>query len=156
MTDEEKHQQILQPNESERFYFCDQPHVDYAHVVFAPTTKPASHNNQSQSLWNVGAIHSMCRLDEVLKSNDLFPSLCSQRTDQITTNSRSSENNTTNQCCPSWSLGHYIAQMTNRTSCAEIDEHDVETAFRVLALCAKHYHALQLSPHCDSIVQEGM
>ena len=92
----------------------------------------------------------MCRLDDVLKSDQLFPSLCTQRT------SSDKNTNTPNQCCPSWSLGHYIAQMTNRSSCTEIDEQDVQTTLDILASCAKHYHALQMSPHCDSIVQEGM
>lgn len=45
--------------------------------------------------------------------------------------------------------------MRNRSSCSELNEQDVRAALQVLDSCAKHYHALQLSAHCDAVVQEG-
>lgn len=121
------------------FFFCDQPHSEYAHVVVAlqQSTGP------NETLWSLEALQSMCRLDEVLRSSEHFPSVCQ------TVDSNS------NECCPSWSLGHYVALMMNRTSCADIDQQDVEHSFNILASCAKHYHGLQLSANCDAIVQEG-
>lgn len=85
----------------------------------------------------------MCRLDETLRSSDVFPSVC-QTVD-----------NNSHQCCPSWSLGQYVTLMTNRSECSEIDERDLKEALNVLTSCAKHYYGLQLSANCDAIVQEG-
>lgn len=122
------------------FYFCDQPHGEYAHVIFTPADAAGS----NRSLWNVESIHSMCRLDQVLRSSELFPSLCQQ------------PSGNSHQCCPSWTLGHYVALMRNRSSCAEIDQTDVTAAFKILQVCSKHYHGLRLSPNCDTIVLEGI
>lgn len=119
----------------EKLYFCDQPHADYAHVVLAP-------RNSNQSLWSLAAITSVCRLDQVLRSSRFFPSLCQTgRPD--------------NQCCSSWSIGHYVALLTNRSSCDDLTEADVSVALDVLDACSKHYHGLQLSANCDSFILEG-
>ncbi|KZS03479.1 Protein dispatched [Daphnia magna] len=122
------------------FYFCDQPHVEYAHVIFA------SAGEQNRSLWNVESIQSMCRLDELMRSSPLFPTVCQQPAHQQSAH---------HQCCPSWTLGHYVALMRNRSSCSDIDAADVTIVFNILEACSRHYHGLQLSPNCDSIVQEG-
>ena len=123
---------------AKRFYFCDQPHSEYAHVIFASAA--------NRSLWNVESIHSMCRLDQILRSAELFPSICQQP---------ASSSSSTSQCCPSWTLGHYVALMRNRSSCFDIDESDVNAVFKILEVCSKHYHGLRLSANCDTIVQEG-
>lgn len=125
------------------FYFCDQPHGEYAHVIFTSNQRSSdggSHSNRS--LWNVESIHSMCQLDQVLRSSEHFPSICQQPANS-------------HQCCPSWTLGHYVALMRNRTSCTDIDESDVTATLKILEVCSKHYHGLRLSPNCDTIVQEG-
>lgn len=120
------------------FPFCDQPHAEYAHVVFTPT------GNETSSLWTLDAIRDVCKADDALRSSALFASVCQQ-----TANRRS------RRCCSSWSIGHYLAVMRNRSSCHELDEEDVRSALAVLESCAKYYHALQLSAHCDAIIQEG-
>lgn len=122
------------------FYFCDQPHGEYAHVIFA------SAGEQNRSLWNVESIQSMCRLDELMRSSPLFPTVCQQPAHQQSAH---------HQCCPSWTLGHYVALMRNRSSCSDIDAADVTIVLNILESCSRHYHGLQLSPNCDSIVQEG-
>ena len=48
-----------------------------------------------------------------------------------------------------------VAVMSNRSSCANIDDLDIETALAVLRACSKYYHGLRLSPNCDSVVREG-
>ena len=100
-------------------------------------------------LWNVESIHSMCRLDQILRSAELLPNICQQPA------SSSSSSSSTSQCCPSWTLGHYVALMRNRSSCFDIDESDVNAVFKILEVCSKHYHGLRLSANCDTIVQEG-
>jgi hypothetical protein len=140
--DEEEEIKKVVPHLSDNhFYFCDQPHGEYAHVIFA------SVGEQNRSLWNVESIQSMCRLDEIMRSSPLFPAICQQPARHQSANSH--------QCCPSWTLGHYVALMRNRSSCADIDAADVTVAFNILEACSRHYHGLQLSPNCDTIVQEG-
>lgn len=128
--EQEEHDRHQRP-----FYFCDQPHGEYAHVVFSAV-------GSNRSLWNLESIKSMCQMDQVMRSSELFPAVCQHPTDG-------------HQCCPSWTLGHYVAVMRNRTSCDDIDVDDVSVVFNILEACSKHYHGLQLSPNCDSIVQEG-
>lgn len=138
-----------------RFYFCDQPHGEYAHVIFgAAGQSPAARN---RSLWNVESIQSMCRLDELMRSSPLFPAICQQPAHQhqqqpVTGQPQLQQQ----QCCPSWTLGHYVALMRNRSTCAHLDADDVTAAFNILQACSRHYHGLQLSPNCDAIVQEGI
>lgn len=141
--DEEEMKKVVPPHLlHNQFYFCDQPHGEYAHVIFA------SAGEQNRSLWNVESIQSMCRLDEIMRSSPLFPAICQQPAHHQSASSH--------QCCPSWTLGHYVALMRNRSSCADIDAADVTVAFNILEACSRHYHGLQLSPNCDTIVQEGI
>lgn len=51
-------------------------------------------------------------------------------------------------CCPSWTIGNYIAVLTNRSSCQKITEQDVAHIFRILRSCAKYYHNGTLGPDC--------
>ncbi|EFX72150.1 hypothetical protein DAPPUDRAFT_10357, partial [Daphnia pulex] len=135
-----------------RFYFCDQPHGEYAHVIFAAAGQsPAAATNRS--LWNVESIQSMCRLDELMRSSPLFPPICQQPAHQ---HHEQQQQQQQQQCCPSWTLGHYVALMRNRSSCDDLDADDVTAAFNILESCSRHYHGLQLSPNCDAIVQEGI
>jgi hypothetical protein len=136
-----------------RFYFCDQPHGEYAHVIFgAAGQSPAATN---RSLWNVESIQSMCRLDELMRSSPLFPAICQQPAHQHQPATGQPQLQQ-QQCCPSWTLGHYVALMRNRSTCADLDANDVTAAFNILQACSRHYHGLQLSPNCDAIVQEGI
>ena len=52
-------------------------------------------------------------------------------------------------------VGHYVALISNRSSCANIDKQDVEMALAVLRVCSKSCHGLRLSPNCGSVVREG-
>lgn len=51
-------------------------------------------------------------------------------------------------CCPSWTIGNYIAVLTNRSSCQKITERDVSQIFKILRSCAKYYHNGTLGPDC--------
>lgn len=51
-------------------------------------------------------------------------------------------------CCPSWTLGNYIAVLTNRSSCQKITERDVSHTLKILRSCAKYYHNGTLGPDC--------
>ncbi|XP_060048438.1 protein dispatched homolog 1 isoform X2 [Erinaceus europaeus] len=108
-------------------FFCDVPSDRYSRVVFTSAG--------GETLWNLPAIKSMCNVDNSrIRSHPQFGDLC-QRT-------------TAASCCPSWTLGNYIAILNNRSSCQKIVERDVSHTLKLLRACAKHYHNGTLEPDC--------
>lgn len=69
-----------------------------------------------------------------IRAHPQFGSLC-QRT-------------TAASCCPSWTLGNYIAILNNRSSCEKIVERDMSHTLKLLRTCAKHYRNGTLGPDC--------
>uniref|UniRef100_A0A4W2IMS6 Protein dispatched homolog 1 n=1 Tax=Bos indicus x Bos taurus TaxID=30522 RepID=A0A4W2IMS6_BOBOX len=108
-------------------FFCDVPSDRYSRVVFTSAG--------GETLWNLPAIKSMCNVDNSrIRSHPQFGDLC-QRT-------------TAASCCPSWTLGNYIAILNNRSSCQKIVERDVSHTLKLLRTCAKHYQNGTLEPDC--------
>ncbi|XP_025053548.1 protein dispatched homolog 2 [Alligator sinensis] len=108
-------------------FFCGPPEKSYSQLVFMSTT--------AGSLWNLQAIQSMCQIEqEKIRSHVHFKDLC-QRTEA-------------NECCPSWSLGNYIAVLYNRSSCLEITQADISHTLILLRSCAPDYHKGILTPSC--------
>ncbi|TKC42490.1 hypothetical protein EI555_001508, partial [Monodon monoceros] len=135
-------------------FFCDVPSDRYSRVVFTSAG--------GETLWNLPAIKSMCNVDNSrvckatvvqtflwtdfkrqffrvslslqIRSHPRFGDLC-QRT-------------TAASCCPSWTLGNYIAILNNRSSCQKIVERDVSHTLKLLRTCAKHYQNGTLEPDC--------
>ncbi|XP_029790807.1 protein dispatched homolog 1 isoform X1 [Suricata suricatta] len=108
-------------------FFCDVPSDRYSRVVFTAAG--------GGTLWNLPAIKSMCSVDNSrIRAHPQFGDLC-QRT-------------TAASCCPSWTLGNYIAILNNRSSCQKIIERDVAHTLKLLRACAKHYHNGTLGPDC--------
>ncbi|XP_068800407.1 protein dispatched homolog 2 isoform X3 [Struthio camelus] len=100
-------------------FFCGPPEKSYSQLVFMSTT--------AGSLWNLQAIQSMCQIEQdKIRSHVHFRDLC-QRTEA-------------NECCPSWSLGNYIAVLYNRSSCLEITQGDISHTLALLRSCAPDYH----------------
>ncbi|XP_075060403.1 protein dispatched homolog 1 isoform X2 [Mixophyes fleayi] len=108
-------------------FFCAVPNDHYSRVVFTSVN--------GESLWNLQAIKSMCSIDHKrIRSHPEFADLC-QRT-------------TADSCCPSWTLGNYIAILNNRSSCQKIVERDVSHTLKLIRTCAKYYHNATLGPDC--------
>lgn len=108
-------------------FFCDVPGDSYSRLVFTSA--------EGKNLWSIQAIKSMCNLDNSrVRSHRDYWSLC-QRTNDAS-------------CCPSWTLGNYIAVLTNRSSCQKITERDVSHTLKILRSCAKFYHNGTLGPDC--------
>uniref|UniRef100_A0A673JQB3 Protein dispatched homolog 1 n=1 Tax=Sinocyclocheilus rhinocerous TaxID=307959 RepID=A0A673JQB3_9TELE len=108
-------------------FFCDVPGDSYSRIVFASA--------EGKNLWNIQAIKSMCNFDNTrVRSHPQYLDLC-QRT-------------TAASCCPSWTLGNYIAMLTNKSSCQKISERDVSHTLKILRSCAKYYHNGTLGPEC--------
>ncbi|XP_056284267.1 protein dispatched homolog 1 isoform X2 [Pseudoliparis swirei] len=108
-------------------FFCDVPGDRYARLVFTSA--------EGKNLWNIRGIKSMCHLDNTrVRSHPDYWSLCQRTTDA--------------SCCPSWTLGNYIAFLTNRSSCQKITERDVSHTLKILRSCAKYYHNGTLASDC--------
>ncbi|KAM6906206.1 protein dispatched homolog 1 [Lycodopsis pacificus] len=111
-------------------FFCDVPGDRYSRLVFTSA--------EGKNLWSIQAIKSMCNLDNTrVRSHRDYWSLC-QRTNDAS-------------CCPSWTLGNYIAALANRSSCQKITERDVSHTLKILRSCAKYYHNGTLVPDCWDI-----
>ncbi|XP_062857260.1 protein dispatched homolog 1 [Trichomycterus rosablanca] len=108
-------------------FFCDVPSDSYSRIVFASA--------EGKNLWNIHAIKSMCSFDSArVRSHPQYLSLC-QRT-------------RADSCCPSWTLGNYIAVLNNKSSCQKITEGDVSRTLKILRICAKYYYNGTLVPEC--------
>ncbi|XP_053568510.1 protein dispatched homolog 1 isoform X2 [Bombina bombina] len=108
-------------------FFCAVPNDHYSRVVFSSVN--------GESLWNLKSIKSMCNIDNTkIRSHPQFGDLC-QRT-------------TADSCCPSWTLGNYIAILNNRSSCQKIVERDVSHTLKLIRTCTKYYHNGTLGPDC--------
>ncbi|XP_054839470.1 protein dispatched homolog 1 isoform X2 [Eublepharis macularius] len=109
------------------FFVTFQVSDRYSRVVFTSV--------DGENLWNLPAIKSMCNVDNLrIRSHFQFGDLC-QRT-------------TAASCCPSWTLGNYIAILNNRSSCQKIVERDVSHTLKLLRTCAKYYYNGTLGPDC--------
>ena len=51
-------------------------------------------------------------------------------------------------CCHSWSIGNYVALLSNRSSCMEITETDVADTVELLQKCSHFYRSRSLLPDC--------
>ncbi|NXY82095.1 DISP1 protein, partial [Alcedo cyanopectus] len=108
-------------------FFCDIPSDRYSRVVFTAAA--------GENLWNLNAIKSMCNVDNWrIRSHSQFGDLCQRATAA--------------SCCPSWTLGNYIAILNNRSSCQKIVERDVSHTLKLLRTCAKYYYNGTLGPDC--------
>ncbi|KAM6964817.1 protein dispatched homolog 1 [Aplochiton taeniatus] len=108
-------------------FFCDVPGDRYSRLVFTSA--------EGKNLWNIHAIKSMCNLDNSrVRSHPQYWSLCQRTTDA--------------SCCPSWTLGNYVAILTNKSSCQKITERDVSHTLKILRSCAKFYHNGTLGSDC--------
>ncbi|KAI5094333.1 protein dispatched-like 1 isoform X1 [Silurus meridionalis] len=108
-------------------FFCDVPGDSYSRIVFTSA--------DGKNLWNLHAIKSMCNFDNTrVRSHPQYWSLCQRATSA--------------SCCPSWTLGNYIAVLTNKSSCQKITERDVSLTLKVLRSCAKYYYNGTLGPEC--------
>ncbi|XP_027631641.1 protein dispatched homolog 2, partial [Tupaia chinensis] len=108
-------------------FFCGPPEKSYAQLVFM--------SNSAGSLWDLHAIHAMCRMEQnQIRSHTHFGALC-QRT-------------AANECCPSWSLGNYLAVLSNRSSCLDTTQADAARTLALLRACAPYYHRSALVPSC--------
>ncbi len=88
------------------------------------TAKLVFSTKDGQTLLTAKNLKSICRLEnKIVRNYDNFDDHCHKA-------------NGTQHCCPSWSVGYYIALLNGNASCESIDETKVENAISLLKKCS--------------------
>lgn len=117
-------------------FFCNLPTSSYARVIIGVNTEKDSGND----LWSIEGVLAQCHIDDVLRANTHFPTLCQT---QVEHNDMEH-----NKCCRSWSPANYVAFLSNRSSCLGVTESDLIKVKALLQQCAHYYYNHQLSSNC--------
>ncbi|XP_076834082.1 protein dispatched homolog 2 [Brachyhypopomus gauderio] len=124
---------MLHRDSSENAFFCNAPDDRYAQLVFR--------SGNSASLWSLKAIYSMCEMEQMqIRSDVHFEELC-----QLKPGVAASK---TKECCPSWSLGNFLALLNNVSSCFSLTAQQVLESLNLLRSCAPYYHDGSLVASC--------
>ncbi|XP_017273145.1 protein dispatched homolog 2 isoform X1 [Kryptolebias marmoratus] len=116
-------------------YLCAAPGERFAQLVFR--------SENSASLWSLKAIHAMCEMEQSrIRSQARFQDLCQQPA------SPEGEGTWRSGCCPSWSLGNYLALLSNASCCLSLTSQQVLESLNLLRKCALHYHRGDLVEAC--------
>ncbi|XP_029177089.1 protein dispatched-like [Nylanderia fulva] len=116
-------------NHFDNDFFCNLPTSSYARVVIAV-------DSEEKNLWSMEGILAQCHIDDVLRANAHFSSLCQ------------TEEHNSHKCCRSWSPANYVALLSNRSSCLGVTENDLSRVKTLLQQCASYYHNHKLLPNC--------
>ncbi|MCI4382774.1 hypothetical protein PGIGA_G00018690 [Pangasianodon gigas] len=127
---------MLHTDTTENAYFCNDPGDRYAQLVFR--------SGNSDSLWSLKAIYSMCEMEQTqIRSDAHFKELC-----QVKSKSEAVGNKGKGECCPSWSLGNFLALLNNISSCFSLTAQQVSDSLSLLRYCAPYYHDGSLVASC--------
>uniref|UniRef100_A0A8C5GKT8 Protein dispatched homolog 2-like n=1 Tax=Gouania willdenowi TaxID=441366 RepID=A0A8C5GKT8_GOUWI len=133
---------MLARDSSTDTFLCDAPGERFAQLVFR--------SENSASLWSLKAIHAMCEMEQSrLRSQPQFEDLCQQNVRM------EGDSVTRSGCCPSWSLGNYLAVLTNASSCLSLTAQEVSETLNLLRKCAPHYHEGRLVEGCVARPKHG-
>ncbi|XP_026141744.1 protein dispatched homolog 2 isoform X2 [Carassius auratus] len=130
----ERSRRMLRRDNTVHNFFCNAPGERYAQLVFR--------SGNSASLWSLKAIHSMCQMEQTqIRSGTQFDKLCQVRSELHGSMVK-------NECCPSWSLGNYLAVLNNVSSCFSLTAQQVSESLSLLRFCAPYYHDGRLVASC--------
>ena len=100
------------------------------------TVKLAFVAKSGQNLFTAENLKSICRLEhKVVRKYYNFDDHCHKA-------------NGTQHCCPSWSVGHFIALLNGKDSCLSINENEVKKTGSLLKMCSRYYYNNKLKPDC--------
>ncbi|XP_072545792.1 protein dispatched homolog 2 isoform X2 [Salminus brasiliensis] len=132
---------MLHRDSAENTFFCNAPGDRYAQLVFR--------SGNSASLWSLKAIYSMCEMEQTqLRSDAHFEDLCQVK-------SEVSGSRVKRECCPSWSLGNFLALLNNVSSCFSLTAQQVSDSLNLLRHCAPYYHDGSLVASCAERGKHG-
>ncbi|KAK2891808.1 protein dispatched homolog 2 isoform X1 [Channa argus] len=133
---------MLARDSSPNTFLCDAPSERLAQLVFR--------SENSVSLWSLKAIHAMCEMEQSrIRSQAQFQDLCQEHVRGET------EGVSKSGCCPSWSLGNYLAVLTNASCCLSLTSHQVSESLNLLRKCALYYHEGHLVETCVDRPKHG-
>ncbi|XP_061700343.1 protein dispatched homolog 2 [Syngnathoides biaculeatus] len=126
---------MLATDSTSESFLCNAPGQHLAQLVFR--------SESSASLWSPKAIHAMCEMEQSrIRSQAQFQDVCQQHVrGEAGAASRSG-------CCPSWSLGNYLAALTNASCCQVLTSHQISEALNLLRKCAPYYYDGHLVETC--------
>ncbi|KAM4541811.1 protein dispatched homolog 2 [Odontesthes bonariensis] len=123
-------------------FLCDAPGEHLAQLVFR--------SENSASLWSLKAIHAMCEMEQSrIHSQARFQELCQQHVRV------EAEGMSRSGCCPSWSLGNYLAVLSNASCCLSLTSQQVSESLNLLRKCALYYHEGHLVEACVERPKHG-
>ncbi|KAF7660232.1 hypothetical protein LDENG_00285710 [Lucifuga dentata] len=127
---------MLARDSSPDTFLCDAPGERLAQLVFR--------SDNSASLWSLKSIHAMCEMEQSrIRSQAHFQDLCHQHV-RVEAEEKASRGG----CCPSWSLGNYLAVLTNASCCLSLTSQQVFESLSLLRYCAPYYHEGYLVEAC--------
>eukprot|EP00064_Thunnus_orientalis_P006867 superscaffoldBa00000736_g6886 len=133
---------MLARDSSPDTFLCDAPGEHLSQLVFR--------SENSASLWSLKAIHAMCEMEQSrIRSQAQFQDLCQQHVRV------EAEGTSRSGCCPSWSLGNYLAVLTNASCCLSLTSHQVSESLNLLRKCALYYHEGHLVEACVERPKHG-
>jgi hypothetical protein len=116
------------------FYFPGKEFSQFAHIAF--TTEDDS------NLFTAENIRQMCRIeDQIIRTHSSFSEICLTKS--------------SNECCPSWSLGNYISNLSHKSNCSLITENDVKNVYDTLHKCSTYYFNYTLEHDCEAVTRRG-
>ncbi|XP_041456836.1 protein dispatched homolog 1-like [Lytechinus variegatus] len=111
---------------------CGNPSGSSFRAVYAPSSSAVE-------LLTLETLLSMCQQDDIfVRNSSTYETVCTKLSDS------------SNQCCPSWSIPNYIGALAGRSSCHELKANDVTFARALLSECAPYYTSGALSADCGS------
>ena len=117
----------------------DAPAICSKEQTFHPgklTVKLVFSTKNGQSLLTAKNLKSICRLENsLIRKFYNFNDHCHKAKGS-------------RHCCPSWSVGNFIALLNRNASCLSIDETKVKKASALLKKCSKYYHNGTLKSDC--------
>ncbi|XP_069008378.1 protein dispatched homolog 2 [Embiotoca jacksoni] len=133
---------MLARDSSPDTFLCDAPGERLAQLVFR--------SENSASLWSLKAIHAMCEMEQSrIRSQPQFQDLCQQNV------RAEAEGMSRSGCCPSWSLGNYLAVLTNASCCLSLTSQQISESLNLLRKCAQYYHEGHLVEACVERPKHG-
>ena len=100
------------------------------------TAKLVFSTKNGQNLLSAKNLKSICRLEnKIVRKYYNFDDHCHKT-------------NGTQHCCPSWSVGYYIALLNGNASCLSIDETKVKRTSILLKMCSVFFHNETLKSDC--------
>ncbi|KAM6912706.1 protein dispatched homolog 2 [Xenentodon cancila] len=123
-------------------FLCDVLDERLAQLVFR--------SENSANLWSLKAIHAMCELEQSrIRSQAKFQDQCQQHVRV------EAEGTSRSGCCPSWSLGNYLAVLSNASCCLSLTSQQVSESLSLLRKCAPYYHQGHLVETCAERPEHG-